>query len=88
MPSIFPQTKFEHREFELSMERRKTRQNKKAMMEKARLKFVQSYGEKVAGQSTRLTTFSLGVPAEASLVKFTQIVLPPHANHMVFFITC
>ena len=87
MQMVFPQNSAEFQDFELSMERRKARQNKKAMMEAARSNFEsKSAITPVVDINSDLTreqeTSAIVVPADCSLRKYTQIVLPPHANHM------
>lgn len=73
MPGVFPETKAEVQAFELAMERRKARQYKHA----------QSSEDTRDVEDTRSSSSDLNcVAAGESLLQFTHIVLPPHANHM------
>jgi acyl-CoA hydrolase len=75
MPTVFPQTFTETQEYELSMERRKYRQTKKDMIENSPTdSHLQSIGQQM--------TVTDSVAADRSLLQYTYIVLPTHANHM------
>lgn len=78
MPVVFPQTSVERQEYELAMERRKTRMYMpvKNEVDGPSVPFslqTKEQGNAYAGAS---------VPAECSLLEYTHIVLPTHANHM------
>lgn len=74
MPSVFPQTFSETQEYELSMERRRYRQSKKETIENSlNDSSLQSVIYDISGHS---------VTADQSILQYTYIVLPTHANHM------
>jgi acyl-CoA hydrolase len=75
MPTVFPQTFTESQEYELSMERRKYRQTKKEMIENSP---TDSHLQSVGYQMTSVDS----IAADCSLLQYTYIVLPTHANHM------
>jgi acyl-CoA hydrolase len=75
MPIVFPQTFSESQEYELSMERRKYRQSKKKMIEN-------SPTDSNLQSVTYKMTPADSVAADQSLLQYTYIVMPPHANHM------
>ena len=75
------------------MERRNARISKEKAMKEAALSWATATTDNDMRRKNprlnRLGVENLGedlnkaVPAECSYVKYTQIVLPPHANHMV-----
>jgi acyl-CoA hydrolase len=75
MPIVFPQTLKESQEYELSMERRKYRQSKKEMIENSP---TDSNLQSVSYNMTPTDS----VAADQSLLQYTYIVMPTHANHM------
>jgi len=88
MPGVFPQTAVERQEHELSMERRQSRQSKKKLLSSARASIsipnpspdAESVSDNQSGRNPHSTL--AGVPADRSLLEYTHIVLPTHANHM------
>lgn len=81
MPVTFPQNSQETQEFVMSMERRKARQTKTAMMAAAQSNFEGASSSTSTNESIAMAVST--TPADNSLLKFTHVVLPPHANHMV-----
>lgn len=84
MPVTFPQNSREIQEFLMSMERRKARQTKNVMMSAAQVQFDDNFSA-ITTPHAEPTDQAFRTPADCSLLKFTHVVLPPHANHMVLY---
>ena len=78
MKQVYPETKKEIQAFELAMERRKARQYRPSSAVSSQEGDHDMIVEGLKSDETLLPP----VAAHSSLLEFTHIVLPPHANHM------
>jgi acyl-CoA hydrolase len=82
MPAVFPQTAVERQEHELAMERRSSRQSKKKLLSAARAAALAAADSETESACAPGPGPLAGVAADRSLLEYTHIVLPTHANHM------